>query len=68
MALQRPVGFPLAFGVRDWHGLVIETAMTFGLVYTFYATAMDPRKSHLTTMTPLAMGIFVMPLIPHTIM
>ena len=54
---QRPVGFPLAFD-RDWHGLIIEAAMTFGLVYTFYATTMDPRKSHLTTIAPLAMGFF----------
>lgn len=54
---QRPVGFPLAFD-RDWLGLIIEAAMTFGLVYTFYATTMDPRKSHLTTIAPLAMGFF----------
>ncbi|BAF10870.2 Os03g0146100 [Oryza sativa Japonica Group] len=31
-------------GVSVWEALVLEIVMTFGLVYTVYATAVDPKK------------------------
>ncbi|KAE8783727.1 aquaporin [Hordeum vulgare] len=33
--------------------------MTFGLVYTVYATAVDPKKGSLGTITPIAIGFIV---------
>ncbi|KAI4974987.1 hypothetical protein ZWY2020_048594 [Hordeum vulgare] len=33
--------------------------MTFGLVYTVYATAVDPKKGSLVTITPIAIGFIV---------
>ncbi|URD96789.1 hypothetical protein MUK42_30386 [Musa troglodytarum] len=53
---MRPVGFSVASGVSDWHAVLLEIVMTFGLVYTVYATAIDPKKGHLGTIAPLAIG------------
>ncbi|XP_073054742.1 aquaporin TIP1-3-like [Primulina eburnea] len=36
--------FALSSGVSVWNALVFEIVMTFGLVYTVYATAVDPKK------------------------
>ncbi|KAI4976861.1 hypothetical protein ZWY2020_050468 [Hordeum vulgare] len=33
--------------------------MTFGLVYMVYATAVDPKKGSLGTITPIAIGFIV---------
>ncbi|MFS7934669.1 putative major intrinsic protein [Helianthus anomalus] len=33
--------------------------MTFGLVYTVYATAVDPKKGDLGTIAPIAIGFIV---------
>ncbi|XP_044978158.1 aquaporin TIP1-1-like isoform X2 [Hordeum vulgare subsp. vulgare] len=33
--------------------------MTFGLVYTVYAIAVDPKKGSLGTITPIAIGFIV---------
>lgn len=33
--------------------------MTFGLVYTVYATAIDPKRGGLGTIAPLAIGFIV---------
>ncbi|XP_077221496.1 aquaporin TIP3-1-like [Tasmannia lanceolata] len=56
---MRPVGFALASGVGVWHGLVFEIVMTFGLVYTVYATAIDPKRGSLGVIAPLAIGFIV---------
>ncbi|XP_031484195.1 aquaporin TIP1-2-like [Nymphaea colorata] len=51
-----------AFSLSDvsvWNALVFEIVMTFGLVYTVYATAIDPRKGTLGTIAPLAIGLIV---------
>ncbi|XP_031501533.1 aquaporin TIP1-1-like [Nymphaea colorata] len=45
--------------VSVWDGLVFEIVMTFGLVYTVYATAIDPKKGTLGTIAPLAIGLIV---------
>ncbi|XP_072985158.1 aquaporin TIP3-1 [Typha latifolia] len=53
---MRPPGFSLASGVSELHAVVLEIVMTFGLVYTVYATAIDPKRGQLGTIAPLAIG------------
>ncbi|KAJ4713719.1 Aquaporin (Major intrinsic protein family) [Melia azedarach] len=56
---MRPVGFFVASGVGQGHGLVLEIVMTFGLVYTVYATVIDPKRGSLGIIGPLAIGFIV---------
>ncbi|XP_010248450.1 PREDICTED: aquaporin TIP3-1-like [Nelumbo nucifera] len=56
---MRPVGFAVGHGIGEWHALVLEIVMTFGLVYTVYATAIDPKRGSLGTIAPLAIGLIV---------
>ena len=42
-----------------WNAVVFEIVMTFGLVYTVYATAIDPKKGNLGTIAPIAIGLIV---------
>lgn len=37
----------------------MEIIITFGLVYTVYATAADPKKGALGTIAPIAIGFIV---------
>lgn len=46
-------------GVGVWNAVVFEIVMTFGLVYTVYATAVDPKRGSLGTIAPLAIGLIV---------
>ncbi|XP_078162160.1 putative aquaporin TIP3-1 [Carex rostrata] len=56
---MRPLGFSLASGITEWHALLLEIIMTFGLTYTFYATALDPKRGYIGTIAPLAIGFIV---------
>lgn len=56
---MRPVGFSVASGVGQLHALLMEIIMTFGLVYTVYATAIDPKRGSLGTIAPLAIAFIV---------
>nr|AEF59492.1 aquaporin-like protein [Gardenia jasminoides] len=49
----------LSSGVSVWNALVLEIVMTFGLVYTVYATALDPKKGDVGTIAPIAIGLIV---------
>ncbi|RWR76814.1 putative aquaporin TIP1-2 [Cinnamomum micranthum f. kanehirae] len=49
----------LSSGVSVWNALVFEIVMTFGLVYTVYATAIDPKKGSLGIIAPIAIGFIV---------
>ena len=40
-------------------GVLMEIVITFGLVYTVYATAADPKKGDLGTIAPIAIGFIV---------
>ena len=51
--------FGLASGVGVWNAFVLEIVMTFGLVYTVYATAVDPKRGSLGTIAPIAIGFIV---------
>ncbi|KAL7597091.1 aquaporin TIP1-1 [Lactuca sativa] len=52
-------GFSLSAGVSIWNAFVFEIVMTFGLVYTVYATAIDPKKGDVGIIAPLAIGLVV---------
>ncbi|KAG8075699.1 hypothetical protein GUJ93_ZPchr0006g45897 [Zizania palustris] len=49
----------LSAGVGAFEGVVFEIIITFGLVYTVYATAADPKKGSLGTIAPIAIGFIV---------
>ncbi|XP_028785874.1 probable aquaporin TIP2-2 [Neltuma alba] len=49
----------LASGVGIFEGIVFEIVATFGLVYTVYATAADPKKGSLGIIAPIAIGFIV---------
>ncbi|CAL0314310.1 unnamed protein product [Lupinus luteus] len=49
----------VAPGVNALGGVVFEVIITFGLVYTVYATAVDPKKGSLGTIAPIAIGFVV---------
>ncbi|XAR66325.1 hypothetical protein NMG60_11012514 [Bertholletia excelsa] len=51
--------FALSANVSAWNALVFEIVMTFGLVYTVYATAVDPKKGDIGIVAPLAIGLIV---------
>lgn len=51
--------FALSSGVNALNAFVFEIVMTFGLVYTVYATALDPKKGSLGIIAPIAIGFIV---------
>ncbi|KAE8680483.1 Aquaporin TIP1-2 [Hibiscus syriacus] len=51
--------FALSSGVGAWNAVVFEIVMTFGLVYTVYATAVDPKKGNIGIIAPIAIGFIV---------
>ncbi|KAK2418261.1 aquaporin-like protein [Trifolium repens] len=51
--------FALSEGVGIGPALVLEIVMTFGLVYTVYATAVDPKKGNIGIIAPIAIGFIV---------
>ncbi|XP_049932154.1 aquaporin TIP3-1-like isoform X2 [Nymphaea colorata] len=56
---MRPYGFSVAAGEGEVPALVLEIIMTFALVYTFYATAIDPKRGTMGTIAPLAIGLIL---------
>ncbi|KAL7160718.1 hypothetical protein ACSBR2_041392 [Camellia fascicularis] len=56
---MRPVGFHLSAGVGVLNALLLEMVMTFGLMYTVYATGIDPKRGSLGTIAPLAIAFIV---------
>jgi aquaporin TIP len=51
--------FSLSTDVSVWNAVVLEIVMTFGLVYTVYATAVDPKKGNIGILAPIAIGLIV---------
>lgn len=49
----------VASGMSTGEGVLMEIVITFGLVYTVYATAADPKKGDLGTIAPIAIGFIV---------
>ncbi|KAM7482845.1 hypothetical protein LguiB_007428 [Lonicera macranthoides] len=56
---MRPIGFAVAAGVGNWNAVLMEIVMTFGLVYTVYATAIDNKKGSMGTIAPLAIAFIL---------
>ncbi|KAI5444978.1 hypothetical protein KIW84_013311 [Lathyrus oleraceus] len=56
---MRPAGFHVGVGLGEGHGLLLEIIMTFGLMYTVYATAIDPKRGNIAAIAPLAIGLIV---------
>uniref|UniRef100_I1JPS0 Tonoplast intrinsic protein n=1 Tax=Glycine max TaxID=3847 RepID=I1JPS0_SOYBN len=59
VAVSPVPAFGLSAGVGVGNALVLEIVMTFGLVYTVYATAVDPKKGNLGIIAPIAIGFIV---------
>ena len=59
LVLQRPMGFMLGHGIHERHALLLEVVMTFGLMYAYYATVIDPKRGHVGTIGPLAVGFLL---------
>lgn len=57
--MQTTSPFAVSSGVTVWNAFVLEIVMTFGLVYTVYATALDPKKGNVGILAPLAIGLIV---------
>lgn len=51
------MGLFLAAGEGRGYAMLFEMVMTFALVYTYYATAVDPRRGSLVIIAPLAVGL-----------
>ncbi|XP_051152526.1 probable aquaporin TIP2-2 [Andrographis paniculata] len=49
----------LGDGIGAVEGLVMEVVVTFALVYTVYATAVDPGKGSIGIIAPIAIGLIV---------
>ncbi|KNA22961.1 hypothetical protein SOVF_029150 [Spinacia oleracea] len=49
----------VAAGVGSIEAVVMEIIITFALVYTVYATAVDPKKGSIGTIAPIAIGFIV---------
>nr|AOR06335.1 tonoplast intrinsic protein 3 [Kosteletzkya pentacarpos] len=56
---MRPAGFTVASGVGELRCMILEIVLTFGLVYTVFGTAIDPKRGSLGTIAPLAIGLIV---------
>ncbi|XP_047342598.1 probable aquaporin TIP-type [Impatiens glandulifera] len=49
----------VASGMSALEGVVMEIVITFALVYTVYATAVDPKKGSIGVVAPIAIGFIV---------
>ncbi|GFY93303.1 gamma tonoplast intrinsic protein [Actinidia rufa] len=51
--------YSLSPGVGVWNAFVFEIVMTFGLVYTVYATTVDSKNEGMRIMAPMAIAFIV---------
>ncbi|KAL9268372.1 Aquaporin TIP3-1-like protein [Drosera capensis] len=54
---MRPVALRVSYGEGVVSAFLLEVIMTFSLVYTVYATAIDPKRGSLGTIAPLAIAL-----------
>lgn len=57
--VQEITAISISADVSAKHAIMFEMIMTFGLVYTVYATAVDPKKGNVGVVAPLAIGFVV---------
>ncbi|XP_060215924.1 aquaporin TIP1-2-like [Lycium barbarum] len=51
--------FALSAVAKPWNAVVFEIVMTFSLVYTVYATTVNPKRDYLRIIAPVAIGFIV---------
>ncbi|MCD9560915.1 Aquaporin TIP1-3 [Datura stramonium] len=51
--------FALSAVAKPWNAVVFEIMMTFSLVYTVYATTLNPKRDYLRIIAPIAIGFIV---------
>ncbi|CAN4120038.1 unnamed protein product [Withania somnifera] len=51
--------FALSAVAKPWNSVVFEMIMTFSLVYTVYATTLNPKRDYLRIIAPIAIGFIV---------
>ncbi|KAJ8555136.1 hypothetical protein K7X08_012632 [Anisodus acutangulus] len=51
--------YALRGGATPWNAVIFEIMMTFSLVYTVYATTIDPKKGNTEVIAPIAIGFIV---------
>lgn len=51
--------FELPEDMGVWNSVLLEAVLTFGLVYTVYATVIDPKRDSIGILGPLAIGLIV---------
>ncbi|KAK4364626.1 hypothetical protein RND71_015984 [Anisodus tanguticus] len=51
--------YALRGGTTPWNAVIFEIMMTFSLVYTVYATTIDPKKGNTEVIAPIAIGFIV---------
>ncbi|CAN4078208.1 unnamed protein product [Withania somnifera] len=51
--------YALRGGATPWNAIFFEIVMTFGLVYTVYATTIDPKRGDMECIAPITVGFFV---------
>ncbi|GMH12313.1 hypothetical protein Nepgr_014154 [Nepenthes gracilis] len=56
---QTTSAFSVSSDISAWNALVFEIVMTFGLVHTVFATAVDPKKGNIGIVAPIAIGFIV---------
>lgn len=57
--LQTTPAHTLASGVGYGQGVIMEIILTFSLLFTVYATIVDPKKGNLEGLGPLLTGLVV---------
>lgn len=51
--------FALTAIAKPWNSVVFEIIMTFSLVYTVYATTLNPKRDYMRIIAPIAIGFIV---------
>ncbi|KAJ8568337.1 hypothetical protein K7X08_027870 [Anisodus acutangulus] len=51
--------YALKAGATPWNAIIFEIVMTFGLVYTVYATTIDPKRGNMESIAPIVIGFLV---------
>lgn len=57
--MQDTSAYALRGGATPWNAVLFEIVMTFGLVYTVYATTIDPKRGDMECIAPITIGFFV---------
>ncbi|KAK4369617.1 hypothetical protein RND71_013409 [Anisodus tanguticus] len=51
--------YALKAGATPWNAIIFEIVMTFGIVYTVYATTIDPKRGNMESIAPIVIGFLV---------